>query len=278
MRSMTGFASSEVEIDGVPLSIIARSVNHRGFEFYLRSGYPELEISLRQKARTLFQRGKVELTISFSQKLKAHSQDKFKAKVLEFTNALSDVGISITPDASSLYRIYERSCELDFECNTEKLLKEIDSVFLALDSSRKKEGEAHLLEFRHLLSKLKDLRADVEARAGSATEEKQAILKTRLLALSPLDDTRLLQEIAILADKLSITEELIRLAAHEDRFGMLLDQDGVLQGRELEFLCQEFLREWNTIGSKSQDSGIAHSVVDAKGYIEQIRELAANVV
>jgi uncharacterized protein (TIGR00255 family) len=275
---MTGFASSEVEIDGVPLSITARSVNHRGFEFYLRSGYPELEISLRQKSRAIFQRGKVELVISFSKKLKAHSQDRFKAKVLEFTNALSEMGIYITPDASTLYRIYERSCEPDFDCNTEKLLEEIDNVFLALDSARKKEGESHLSEFRQLLSKLKNLRVEVEARAGTSTEEKKEILKARLLALSPIDDNRLLQEIAILADKLSITEELIRLAAHEHRFGMLLDQDGVLQGREIEFLCQEFLREWNTIGSKSQDSVIAHAVVNAKGNIEQIRELAANVV
>lgn len=278
MRSMTGFAQREVVLDGSSLSLTVRSVNQRGFEFYLRSGFPELEMELKQKAKALLQRGKVELTISYSQKTLAPSIDRFKQKYSEFSKALTELGLSVTYDASALYRIYERSFEPDVQSQSGDIAKEVELLFMELDKARKKEGDSHLSELKGLIAKLTNFREVVAARAEKAAEEKQATLKTRLLALSPIDDSRILQEIAILADKLAIGEEIVRLAAHEERCLELLNKENAPQGRELEFMSQELLREWNTIGSKSQDSVIAHAVVDAKGCIEQIRELAANVV
>ncbi len=278
MRSMTGFAQREVVLDGSSLSLTVRSVNQRGFEFYLRSGFPELEMDLKQKAKILLQRGKVELTISYSQKTQAPSIDRFKQKYSEFSKALTEIGLSVNYDASALYRIYERSFEPDLLNQTGDITKEIELLFLELDRSRKKEGDAHLVELKGLIAKLTGFREVVSARAEKATEEKQSTLKARLLSLSPIDDSRVLQEIAILADKLAIGEELVRLIAHEERCLDLLKKENTPQGKELEFMSQELLREWNTIGSKSQDSVITHAVVDAKGCIEQIRELAANVV
>lgn len=274
---MTGFAQREVEIDGQLLSITVRSVNSRGFEFIFKSCFTELEFELKKKARNFFQRGKIELSVNFPQRIQNFSFERFKANVSDFTNAVSELGIKLAYDAGSLLRIYERSIEPEAQCDLEKLKAEIERSFLELDQYRKKEGESHLFELKELLGKLERLRTEVEKRAEKSSEDKQAYLKTRLLALAPIDDLRILQEIAILADRISIGEEILRLSAHEVRYAELLSLPSP-HGRELEFLSQELLREWNTIGSKSQDSEIAHAVVDAKVCIEQIRELAANVV
>jgi uncharacterized protein (TIGR00255 family) len=171
------------------------------------------------------------------------------------------------------------------ECVSEELRGAVRHAFDAaaadLDAMRAKEGAALERELRAHLDRAKALTREIEARAPDALAAAQKRLTDRVgrLAASAegsVDPARLEQEIAILADRSDVAEEIARLASHAEHLEHIFGEAGPI-GRRIDFLLQEMTREANTIGSKSADAPIARAVVELKAEIERMREQAQNV-
>lgn len=144
---------------------------------------------------------------------------------------------------------------------------------------RTREGEKLAQDIRGKAEKIAQLVAQVEARSPESVNEYREKLRQRMqevLENTQLDETRILTEAAIFADKVAVDEETVRLHSHLDQLHEMLAQDGSV-GRKLDFLIQEFNREANTIGSKCSDVALSRVVVDLKGEIEKIREQVQNI-
>ncbi|MCA9639048.1 MAG: YicC family protein, partial [Myxococcales bacterium] len=146
----------------------------------------------------------------------------------------------------------------------------------ALQEMRETEGQTLCSELEARLGKAREASQRIAERAPEAIAHQHQRLKERVARLLSdtgvqLDPTRLAQEVALLADKSDITEELVRLDSHFDQFASLLE-DPQAVGRRLDFLLQEMARESNTIGAKSQDAGLSHLVVELKAEVERLRE------
>jgi uncharacterized protein (TIGR00255 family) len=151
-----------------------------------------------------------------------------------------------------------------------------------LDVMRQREGDALAAELRRRLEGARASRDAIAKRSGDGVEQARARLRERLERLLgdtsvPLDLGRLENEIAVLADRSDIAEEVTRLSSHFDQFERLLDAAEPV-GRRLDFLLQEIAREANTVGAKSQDAPLAHLVVELKAETERMREQVQNVL
>jgi uncharacterized protein (TIGR00255 family) len=159
----------------------------------------------------------------------------------------------------------------------------IDEAVTALIAMRAAEGLTLATEFEGRLSTIVDLACRFEARAGEVVDAAKQRLRKRAEQIQrevgPVDDARLHQEIVIAADRLDITEELVRLKSHVDQFRATLSSGGpgAPVGRRLDFLLQELGREANTVGSKANDAPLAQDVVELKTELERIREQVQNV-
>jgi uncharacterized protein (TIGR00255 family) len=150
-----------------------------------------------------------------------------------------------------------------------------------LDEFRQREGVAMRDEMAGLCKEVQGRVHIVAERAPEVVTEYRAKIKQRVSDLLResevvVGDADLIREVSIFADRCDITEELARLRSHVDQFLKLLDAKPS-SGRQLEFLCQEFIRELNTIGSKANDITIAHAIVEGKAAVEKMRELVQNV-
>ncbi len=156
----------------------------------------------------------------------------------------------------------------------------VRSALADLLRMRAVEGEAMVRDLRGRHQEIQDVCAAISVRAPKIVQEHAEKLRERVQALlasgSPVPPEDLAREVALLADRLDVSEELARLAAHLDLLDDLLSQGGPI-GRKLDFLAQEFMREANTIGSKCSDAETAHQVVEMKTAIERLREQIQNV-
>jgi uncharacterized protein (TIGR00255 family) len=161
------------------------------------------------------------------------------------------------------------------------LLSAVERAAAAADAMRTAEGEALERELRGRLATVRALADAVAARSGevvAAGRERLTKRAAQLRAESGIaDDARLLQEVVLAAERMDVTEEVVRLASHAAQFEAALDASGAPVGRKLEFLLQEMAREANTIASKAADAPIAHRVVDLKTELERMREQVLNV-
>ena len=155
----------------------------------------------------------------------------------------------------------------------------VDQAVGALAEMRAAEGAAIERDLRKLAGRIAKLVERIQKRMPQVVRHHHGELKKRVASLldgRSVTDGEIAREIAMLADRLDVAEELLRLASHDDQLVKLLDQGGAI-GRKLDFLIQEFHREANTIGSKCNDARAAHLVVDLKSAIERMREQAQNV-
>jgi uncharacterized protein (TIGR00255 family) len=161
----------------------------------------------------------------------------------------------------------------------------MEAALAGLCSMRAQEGvairtdlEQRLANLRGLLEQISDLTASVPGRAGRRLEERLATLVGGNPAFTMVDSTRLAQEVALLADRLDVSEEIARLRAHFDHLATLLEGKAKdAPGRRIDFLAQEIGRELNTLGGKIQDAAIAALVIDGKAELEKLREQAQNI-
>lgn len=296
--SMTGFGratrdASSVGVEGVVIEVEARSVNHRHLD--LRVRVPKLmadrESALKQRVQERMSRGKVDVAINLVLARAAAQleiDETIAAQYVDVSRALGEQhGLSESLDVASLLslpgvtRIVET--ELDSDALAPLVDEAIDEAIDALLAMRATEGESLALEIEGRLVTIENLAASFEARSGEVLAVAKQRLQKRAEQIKRdvglLDESRLHQEIVIAADRLDITEELVRLQSHVGQFREILGSagDGEPVGRRLDFLLQELGRETNTVGSKANDAPLAQDVVELKTELERIREQVQNV-
>ncbi len=294
IRSMTGFGRASFSVDGVGFEVEVRSVNHRYLDLRVRLPRPLAELESEAKAllRESLQRGKVELVLALSSRSESRSRVRVDREAAEqYLEAARELAgeqeIAREWDVTSLLalpgvaRFVEP--ELPRESLSTALRQGVASALATLESMRVSEGKA--LE-RELAARLENVLARLESlgeRSGEVQSRVREKLRKRAAQLRNetglLDEARLHQEVVIAADRLDITEEVVRLRSHVDQFRSIVADSGAGKpaGRRLDFLTQEMAREANTIGSKGSDAPISHDVVELKTEIERIREQVRNI-
>jgi uncharacterized protein (TIGR00255 family) len=290
IRSMTGFGRAQLEAEGLSLTVELRTVNHRYLDVTLRlpRALSGLEAELRTLVTALFSRGKLDVVVSMppgGARSDVELDQELAARYLTWMRELSVEGaLPHEPTAAELLalpgviRVSEHT--LDEDAARPALRAAVEEAAVAAVAMREREGEALDRELRARLAEVRSLGETVSARSGevvAAVRDRLAKRATQLRETTgAADESRLLQEIVIAADRMDVTEEVVRLASHVSQFESTLDGEGPV-GRKLEFLLQEMLREVNTIGSKAADAPIAHRVVELKTELERMREQALNV-
>jgi uncharacterized protein (TIGR00255 family) len=290
MQSMTGYGRSEVRHAHLALTVEARSVNHRYLDIALRYPriYAPLEARMKQRVSAYCSRGRIDITL-----VPQESTDARRALLLDHTLAQQyydalqrlqeSLGLPGTIDLSQIaslrdvFRVEEASA--DVENDWDIIAQGLDAALQALQTMRRQEGEVLRRDFSQRLQAMAQQSQSIRQRVPQVVVEYQQRLEQRvkeLFAQFELDPNRVAQEAIVFAERSDITEELTRLDAHMQACTRLLSSSEAV-GRKIEFLVQEMHREVNTIGSKSNDTVIAHSVVELKSELERMREQGQNI-
>ena len=290
LKSMTGYGRVKVENDLREITVELRSVNHRYLDLNIKVPriYGYLEDMVSKQAQAAIARGKVDIFVSVRAKEGADIKVTPNMAVIQgYVDAIKKVsetyGLSDEVSALSLLRLPDAMEQNKEEADADQLKAEVSAVLAqALDeynAMREKEG-ARLVEdviYRAgLIAQSVDF---VEGRSPDCVEEYRTRIAARMNEIldgSELAQQRILQEAALYADKVNVTEEIVRLRSHLSQLDTMLKSPTAI-GRKLDFLVQEMNRETNTIGSKANDFQIAKTVVDMKAEIEKIREQIQNL-
>jgi uncharacterized protein (TIGR00255 family) len=288
MESMTGYAFVESGTDQFSYSVELKTLNSRYLEVYvnLPRQLRNEEIDIQKLLRKRFERGKIELSLDVFDWKTAQiiniNSDLIKKYYFELDSIrrelLLDEPISLN-SLLALEGISQRERSVISENSRKKFYASIERVCADALIMRKRDGVATGKDIIKLLDSVSRSSKGIKSLSKNAASGKKKELQARLENLigSSLNENRLIAEIAILADRLDINEELVRLSDHILKFKSSMKND-VQTGRNLDFLAQEMFREANTIGSKSNNAEIAHLVVEIKNSIEKIREHCRNLV
>lgn len=290
MKSMTGYGMALLKSENYMTKVEVKSVNSRYLELNLRvpKDFMAIEDKIRQIIKSKLKRGKVDLYLSYdvtSPDIQELSLNKDLAKAyyrdMEDLRNMLEIDEKITlRDIVLLEGVLKKSStnETDKELLSQ-VLKTVEEAVENLDEMRKVEGENLSLDLENKIVNVEELVEEIKTLAPKVIEENEKKFTENIyerLKEEDLDLPRLTTELAIMADKLSIDEEITRLSSHIFQFnGIIKDKDSV--GRKLDFLLQEFNREANTIGSKTTSSEILKLVVSLKSEIEKIREQIQNI-
>jgi len=287
IRSMTGFASTERLYDFGRLTWELRSVNHRYLEigFRVPEEFRSLEPEIRRILGKHLSRGKVDASLRFAPSADAASTSlvlnrKLLDRLFELHAEIRDAGgLEQAPDAQALMRwsgVIEEQAP-DPQPLHEAALELLAEAAAGLQSSRAREGEQMNAAICERLDIIETHVAQVREWLPEIREGLRQKLLGRVADLNqPLEPGRLEQEIAFLAQKIDVDEELDRLAAHVKETHLVLQRKDPV-GRRLDFLMQEFNRESNTLSSKSIDNRTTQAAVELKVAIEQMREQVQNI-
>jgi uncharacterized protein (TIGR00255 family) len=289
MRSMTGYGLGEALLGETRIAIEARSLNHRYLEVRVRTS-PDLgehAALLEQLCREKLTRGRYDVNVR-SLDAGEHDLHIDPERAKRWYRELQQIARELAPNEplpisvlaqlpDSLQSPQRRSAEQARAAFSLAL----DRALQALDAMREAEGRALQHELLGRLDAARQLREQIAASGPTLLAQYHTRLKDRLERLladsaARVDPGRMEAELALLADRSDITEELVRLGSHFQQFAELLQQSEPV-GRRLDFLLQEIGRETNTIGSKSQDASLSHRVVELKSEIERMREQVQNV-
>ncbi len=288
--SMTGFARSRGNFALLDWAWELKSVNGKGLEprFRLPPGYDGLEVAARQALAKRLKRGSVQVSLVLTEQAQAPNlkinREALQA-ISEAMKAMEDVLPLSPPSADGIFRMKgvveeTQGVEADIEARDAALLASLDEALKALAKARAEEGARIGALLNAQLEKIAALATEARGLASLAPEAVKQRLVEQVAKLvdasSALNPERLHQEAALLAAKADVTEELDRLDAHVAQARDLL-ADKEPAGRRLDFLCQEFTREANTLCSKSFDIQLTRLGLDLKAVIEQFREQVQNV-
>lgn len=290
MRSMTGYGRSMVRRDGRELTVELKSVNHRFLDIYFRMPrfFGFAEDTIRKLLSSRLSRGHVDVFMTYRNlREDARAVRADRALYLAYAKALEDmIGMcGSIPDDRSLMKLamlpdvlVVTEAEEDLEALNALIAEAVTGALDVLVAMREREGESLKEDLSERLARLEQMRQEIGSRYPDTVKEYEERLRQRIEELLdvPVDQTRLLQEVAIMADRSAISEELVRLDSHFAQMREMLE-NGQAVGRKLDFLVQELNREVNTISSKSQDIHITRLVVAGKAEIEKIREQTQNV-
>ncbi|HOT43802.1 MAG TPA: YicC family protein [Spirochaetota bacterium] len=288
MDSMTGYAFLEKSTEQFSYSVELKSLNSRYLEIYVN--VPKIikneENDLHNLLKQRFGRGKLELNIDIFDwvvsKPIAINSDMIKKYYRELRHVHRELGIAEPLRFESVLKldgISQRDRSAISRTSRGDIYATIGRVVDRALDMRRKEGAAIRKDLAKLVSEIAGHIGAIKNATKNSVKDKKETLRKRIenVAGAKVDDVRLCTEIAILADKLDINEEIIRLKDHIQKFKAMMKAGGQV-GKKLDFLAQEMFREVNTIGSKSNNAEIAHMVVDMKNHIEMIREHCRNVV
>jgi uncharacterized protein (TIGR00255 family) len=289
MQSMTGYGRGTCEVAGRRLVVELRSVNHRFLETKLRMPWSDaaLEMSVTQALRGRLSRGALTVSVRDEGGGAAQAVHVDVALAKQYYAAFAHLNEELTLEQPITLELLAAQPGVitvgegvpDGEALWRALEPGMAAAIDALVQARGREGEALRADLETRLQALEKLLRELGELTRDAPELYRKKLRDRLeRALQPgeLDPARLAQEMAIVADKADVTEELTRIAAHLTECQRLCRAKDA-SGRRLDFLTQELNREINTVGSKSQSAAVAARVVEAKAEIERLREQIQNV-
>lgn len=290
VKSMTGFGRGEYEENGRSFTVEIKTVNHRYSDVSIKlpRQLSYLEDDIRKYILQRIARGKIDVYIT---------QDKFSEEDVSVTiddalasayikamyelrdrynlkDDISVVSVAKIPDLMNVSKVEEEKEKIwsTLSCALEKSLN-------GLIEMRKTEGSRLASDIISRGRYIKTIVERIEERSPEVVKDYKTKLEERIKEIAGdinIDETRLATEVAIFADRSSITEEIVRLYSHLNQLELILNEDEPV-GRKLDFLVQEMNREINTIGSKASDLEITKNVVEAKSEIEKIREQIQNI-
>ena len=289
LKSMTGYGRAEQQIDGFNIKVNLKSVNHRYIDITVKMPryYSFAEEKIRQGAMKYISRGKVEVHVSIDRPGSSERTVVLDTEMAKnYINALKslkmfglkdDIKISTMAQYNEIFKIESDAAD------EERISAIIEEVFVSAAEDfvnmRKCEGERMENDICAHLDCLSGYLKEVEVRYPKVIEEYRQKLSKRIadvLADENIDESRILVEAAIYADKSDISEETVRLASHIKEFKDAIKTDKPI-GKKLDFIVQEMNRETNTMGSKSGDIEISRLIVNMKSEIEKIREQIQNI-
>jgi uncharacterized protein (TIGR00255 family) len=293
VKSMTGYGRAGFEINGIPMSIEASSVNRRGLEIFV-AGPSEWTGTLERVAsvwvREVASRGKVSLFFNTqggaSENALAWDAAALTESLQKLKQQAAALDLPFTPSADTLLHLAElhrirraNLPSLEDESVQAALAVQARAVLAQLVAMRVHEGEFLAKDLLARLGVLEELLGQIERYAAGTVPRYRELLLGRLRQAGldlDLNDERVLKEVALFSDRCDTAEEVTRLRSHFAQFRASL---GAPQeaGRKLDFLCQEMNRELNTIGSKANHLEIARCVIEGKNELERIREQVQNV-
>lgn len=286
IRSMTGFGTATAENEDYKVAVELKAVNQRFLELAFHMPHPlaPFEDSLRRLVRQTASRGKVDLFINYLDKRERASSIRVDKQLAASYHAaldeLSDYLHLARPDDVMQVAAYPDVLQVEKDEELEGfeplLLEAAGKALKGFDAMRQAEGANIAQDFYR---RIESLEVSVEKLKALVQAYRARIEKTlqELLAEQEIDETRIIQETALYADKVNYTEEVVRLGSHFQQFRAILASAAGPIGRKLDFLIQEMNRETNTIASKANSAEAAQLVVDMKSEIEKLREQVQNI-
>ena len=290
MLSMTGYGRTTVEKDGRSLMIELKSVNHRFLDISLRvpRSFAFLEDTMRRLIGSKLARGHVDVfaiyrnlrddskRVDVDEALLAAYVRGFD-RIIELSSVKDDRSLSTVLRLPDVLTVVES--DEDPEALNALVKETLESALDQMLTMRAREGMILKDDICTRIDRLERITEEIEKRYPATVSEYQQKLSARVVELldgALIDEQRIAQEVAVMADKCAVAEETVRLHSHFSQMREIMDSDQP-GGRRLDFIVQELNREMNTISSKSQDVPITNLVVDAKAEIEKIREQVQNV-
>ncbi len=295
LLSMTGYGESQAEVGSCTATVTVRSVNSRylDFRFKAPSICAYMEPMVRQLIKKLLARGKVELSLSITRNPDAEEtslqvdlglarayKNIFSQLQQDLDLELTDIPLSLIvgqPDVLLKNSVDARSVSE----HTDQYLLVIEEALQALRVMQEAEGKALqadlLMRCQKLESLIEEISLLVQGLPQLIRDKLVGRIKSLLDGLAPIDDSRIYQEAAQVAERADITEELVRFKSHCQQFAMTIGEQAGSRGKKLDFIIQELLRETNTIGSKAADLPVLQLVVQVKDELEKLREQVQNV-
>ena len=287
---MTGYGRAVETVNGREFTVELRSVNNRYLDCTVKMprSLSFAEEAVKQAVKNAVSRGKVDVYISVRSETADDTRITLNTAVLEgylaaMRQMVTEFGVKDDISVSTVSRLPEvfsvEKPEVDEEQLKADLLAVVAKALAGYNAMRETEGKALDADLRSRGNTILELVANVEAGNGQTVIDYRARLENKLkevLANTSIDESRILTEAAIFADKVAVDEETVRLRSHLEQMNTMLTAGGAV-GRKLDFLLQEMNREANTIGSKCTDVRLARIVVDIKAELEKIREQTQNI-
>lgn len=290
IKSMTGYGSAQGSVEGLRITVELKSVNNRFLDASVRLPRRFLfaEDAVKSAVQRHISRGKVDVYVTVDSGEEGDVDVKVNEALLRsyleaFRHISEEYGIPNDVTALSVARFPDvlavEKKDLDADAVSEGLLEITERALCDFDAMRLREGEKLRDDVLSRLETIDALVTTVERESPKTLAEYRARLEAKMaevLGGAGFDESRILTEAAIFADRIAVDEETVRLRSHMSQLSAMVSGDSPT-GRKIDFLVQEFNREANTIGSKCQNSDIAHTVVDLKSEIEKIREQIQNI-
>ncbi len=291
IKSMTAFARADTITDRFHVDIEIRSYNSRYLDISLKvpHGYQPLESQIKTLISEYAARGRIEIRIQIqdqSEQAYVYEINTIKARayhkaLVELADLLTLDGPGITAELMAGAGVIQAADnEKEFDVLWPVVKRCLKTAMNDLDAMRRKEGENIAADFKIRLGFIEKTLERIKAESSGLIMIYKERLTERIAALTngvvEIDSARIAQEAAILADRSDISEEIVRARSHLDQFRDLMEADEPA-GRKLNFLLQEFNREFNTMGSKTGKADVSHLVVSVKSELEKLREQVQNI-